>query len=443
MSAHFMAIVIALLIGGAVGYLVSGWLGALAVGLVIVLMFLIYHLIYINQLKRWLNNPKLSHIPHGMGVWADIFDDLMKQAKNRKKSKQKLANALSRFNQIAKAMPNGVILLDEFGRMEWFNPSASQHLQLKENSDQQGILKNIIRQPEFHRFLDNVDDNSAIKMAYHGKHLLISQTALANQKRLLVSQDISISEQLNQTQTDFVANVSHELRTPLTVISGFTETLLENSDLPLEQRQEFLGLMQQENTRILNLIKDLLTLSRLEHAHNHDDDKEPLNLSELLGQIVQDAQKLSQNQHEFMVDIQDDVYVLGVALDLHNALSNLVFNAVRYTPNEGKISVMLHKNEAENRVKFSVSDTGAGIAPEHIPRLTERFYRVDKGRHRQSGGTGLGLAISKQALAKHNSQLHIESKIGVGSTFSAEFDLLDNELYHAKSAELITPTSES
>lgn len=424
MSAHFMAIVISLIVGGLAGYVVSGWLGAFAVGFVIVLMFLIYHLIYINQLKSWLNNPKLSHIPHGMGLWADIFDDLMKQAKNRKKSKQKLANALSRFNQIAKAMPNGVILLDEVGRMEWFNPSASQHLQLKEASDQQGILKNIVRQPEFHRFLDNADDdNSAIKMAYHGKHLLISQTTLANQKRLLVSQDISISEQLNQTQTDFVANVSHELRTPLTVISGFTETLLENSDLPIEQQQEFLGLMQQENTRMLNLIKDLLTLSRLEHANNHDDDKEPLNLSELLGQIVQDAQKLSQNQHEFVVDIQDDVYVLGVALDLHNALSNLVFNAVRYTPSEGKITVKLHKNTEQNTAQFSVSDTGAGIAPEHIPRLTERFYRVDKGRHRQSGGTGLGLAISKQALAKHGSQLHIESEVGRGSCFWTMFDL--------------------
>lgn len=420
---HFGVLIGSFFVAGTVGYLMAGWLGLLFACFVASFAFLIYHLIFINKLYEWLQNPKLNSVPNGVGIWTEIFETLLKQAKARKKSKQKLANALSRFNQVAKAMPNGVILLDENGRMEWFNPSAKSHLTLDDKNDHKSILKNIIRQPEFHAFLDNPNQNT-LKMAYAGKHLLISQTKLINQKRLLVSQDISLSEQLNRTQTDFVANVSHELRTPLTVISGFTETLLEYEDLPTDERQAFLGLMQQENERMLNLIKDLLTLSCLEQGDTHN--KEWLNLSTLVAQVAQDAKKLSKHQHEFIVHIEPEIQIIGVVLDLYNALSNLAFNAVRYTPNQGRIDITLQKT-GKNLVKFSVSDTGVGIAPEHIPRLTERFYRVDKGRHRQSGGTGLGLAITKHALAKHGSSLNIESQLGVGSCFWAEFELWHDE----------------
>lgn len=427
MHHHFGTILSSFFLIGGLGYLVGGWLGLWVACFVVTVGFLIYHLIYINKLYEWLQNPKLNSVPHGTGIWTEIFETLLKQAKSRKKSKHKLTNTVVRFNRIAEAMPNGVILLDKLGRIEWFNPSASQHLQLNRQTDQQGILKNIIRSPEFHQFLNNHQEkHQEIKIHYHGKTVMISKTALENNQTLLVSQDITLSEQLNQTRADFVANVSHELRTPLTVISGFTETLLENSDLPIEQQQQFLGLMQQENERMLNLIKDLLTLSRLEHTEQDDQDKQPLNLSELIEQIVKDAKKLSKNQHQFIIQIQQDIQVFGVALDLYNALSNLVFNAVRYTPSQGTITINLQKNNEQNSVKFSVTDTGAGIAPEHIPRLTERFYRVDKGRSRQSGGTGLGLAITKHALAKHGSCLQIHSEIGVGSTFSAEFALLDS-----------------
>ena len=256
----------------------------------------------------------------------------------------------------------------------------------------------------------------------HNRPILISKTKLENEKLLLVTQDMSASEQLNQTRADFVANVSHELRTPLTVLSGFVETLSDMPDLPNEQRQEFLALMQQENKRMLNLIKDLLILSRLEHVQQDDKDKQAVDLSELARHIALDGKALSQGKHDFILEIEPNIWITGVLLDLQNALSNLVFNAVRYTPDGGNIRVVLRQDGTH--ATFSVTDTGVGIAPEHIPRLTERFYRVDKGRSRETGGTGLGLAITKHALAKHGAILQIESRMGEGSTFSTEFDLL-------------------
>lgn len=420
MKKHFVALLLGFAILGAVGYGILGWLGLAVACLIWSMIFLVFHLIFIYKLSVWLTNPNLNTIPNGIDIWADIFDNLLKQAKNRKKSKQKLANNITRFEQIYQSMPNGLILLDKNGRMEFFNNSAITQLDLKQVDDNKGILKNIIRLPAFHQFLDN--DHHDIAITHHDRQLLISKTAI-NNKILLVIQDVSKSEQLNRTRADFVANVSHELRTPLTVISGFTETLLDNDDLPSEQRQQFLGLMQQENERMLNLIKDLLTLSRLEHQSD-DVDREVIDLSALVRQIVQDTENLSQNQHDIIAKIDDNLKIIGVTLDIYNALSNLAFNAVKYTPKQGKITIMLQKN-TENSAVFSVTDTGDGIAPEHLPRLTERFYRVDKGRHRQSGGTGLGLAISKHALVKQGSCLKIESEVGKGSKFWTELHLSD------------------
>jgi two-component system phosphate regulon sensor histidine kinase PhoR len=218
--------------------------------------------------------------------------------------------------------------------------------------------------------------------------------------------------------------VSHELRTPLTVINGFLETMADMPDLPREQAQQFIGLMQKEGARMQTLLADLLTLSRLESGVPAE--QTPIDLSSLAESLSGDGDTLSAGKHEIHTDIAPDIWISGIYADLYNGLSNLVFNAVRYTPAGGIIRISLQALPSEQPfslpdVRFAVQDNGPGIAPEHIPHLTERFYRVDKGRSRQSGGTGLGLAIVKHALAEHNSLLHISSTIGEGSEFSAVF----------------------
>ena len=241
--------------------------------------------------------------------------------------------------------------------------------------------------------------------------------------QLLVSQDITPMEKLNQTRSDFIANVSHELRTPLTVINGFVETMQDLPNLPADKREQFLALMKKDSDRMLTLLDDLLTLSRLENC-DPSHKLQPINLSALVEQLSQEGVTLSAGKQTFDTDIEPNLWIQGVQLDLYNALSNLVFNAVRYNHDGGHISIRLHSNADMANARFSVSDNGPGIAAEHIPRLTERFYRVDAGRSRASGGTGLGLAITKHALAEHGSCLEVESTVGKGSEFAAEFALV-------------------
>ena len=419
MYSHFFKIILSLAVAATLAYLIVGFTGLLAVSCLILLGWLAWHLYQISRLYRWLKNPKLNTLPRARGgVWGDIFDTLLSQAKSRKKRKQKLASALLHLNRVTEALPNGVLLLDAQGRIEWLNHPAAQHLNLDLTRDHQGILKNLIRSPEFHAFLQaTADQQPDIHISLHGRSILITRTAFDKDQTLLVSQDITAIERLNTTRSDFVANVSHELRTPLTVINGFLETLIDLPDMPHAQQQEFLALMQQESRRMLDLIADLLTLSRLESGQA-DEQLQALNLSDLIEQAAAEGRTLSQEQHTFTTDITPDIWLNGIALDLHNAFSNLIFNAVRYTPAGGSIHISLLP-EDEHHIRFSVSDTGPGIAAEHLPRLTERFYRVDPGRARQHGGTGLGLAITKHALSKHYAELEIQSLPGRGSTFSA------------------------
>ena len=424
MYSHFFKLILSLAVAATLAYFIVGFTGLLAVTCLLLLGWLAWHLYQISRLYRWLKNPKLNTLPRARsGVWGDIFDTLLSQAKSRKKRKQKLSSALLHLNRLTEALPNGVLLLDAHGRIEWLNRPAAQHLNLDLTRDHHGILKNLIRSPEFHAFLQAVPDQQApdIHIVIHGRSILINRSAFDKDQTLLVTQDITAIERLNTTRSDFVANVSHELRTPLTVINGFLETLIDLPDMPHAQQQEFLALMQQESRRMLDLIADLLTLSRLESGQ--PEEHHALNFSDLIEHTAAKGQALSQNRHTFTVNITPDIWINGIALDLHNAFSNLIFNAVRYTPEGGSIHISLLP-ENEHQIRFSVSDTGPGIAAEHLPRLTERFYRVDPGRARQHGGTGLGLAITKHALSKHYAELEIQSQPGSGSTFSAVLETI-------------------
>lgn len=385
-----------------------------------------YHLI---KLVRWLERPKLRNVPHGIGIWNNIFNTLMLQAKSRKKRKQKLGVALLRLNRIAETIPEGVLILGLDGRIQWLNHVAAIHLNLNAERDSNDILAELIGSTDFKKFLNkrtpaSMDMKLTLDKSDSGlpRILNIIRTPFDEQATLIITQDITAAEQLNATRTAFVANVSHELRTPLTVINGFLETLTDMPELPQEQRQSFIALMSKEGARMRNLLADLLTLSRLESQTDISMRKQPVNLTALAEQVVHAARILSADKHTFVCELATDIWVNGIQQDLYNAFSNLLFNAVRYTPSQGTIAVRLTSEQYQHdfwRAIFQVSDTGAGIAAEHIPHLTERFYRVDSGRSRQSGGTGLGLAIVKHALAEHNGKLQIESVVGSGSTFCA------------------------
>lgn len=436
LRSHLADIFLTLFLAAAAGWLTGGPIGLLTATSLILAYWLIRHLTYIARLRRWLSSPKPRLIPQGRGIWQEIFDTLLQQSKSRKKRKQKIAEALQRFNRAAEAMPNGTIILNNEGRIEWYNQLAAEHFSLSED-DRGGILANLVRQPEFHRFLQLPPDTEkppVLKISLTDTRLQpltlqLTLTQIESGSQLLISQDISASEQLNATRSAFVANVSHELRTPLTVINGFLETLADLPDLPAAQQQEFIALMRQEGSRMQELLADLLTLSRLENCHG-DNGHERINLSLLCRQIAEATSSLSQEKHRIETEIEEDIMVRGIAQDLYSALSNIAFNAVRYTPEGGSISLVLRRetdSQGMSEAYFALTDTGCGIAPEHIPRLTERFYRVDPARHRGSGGTGLGLAITKHALAEHNAVLHIESTVGQGSTFSTRFAVLTEE----------------
>ncbi len=426
---HTVRAVLLLLTAAVLAYAVGGVMAMLAVMNVMLVVWLSLYLFYMAKLLRWLQSPKLRMAPEGFGVWDEVFKTLLMQAKSCKKRKQKLNLALQRFNRAAEAMPNGVIILSREGRIEWMNRLAATHLNLDVERDWMGILPNLLRMPEFHQFLQQPLEAAprSIKISVpSGKQrhrvLALTRSTFEARAELLITQDISAAEQLNATRTAFVANVSHELRTPLTVINGFLETMADMPALPTGQQQQFIGLMQKEGQRMLNLLADLLTLSRLESYSLAAIETQPINLSALAGQLLQEAQTLSKGRHHISHQTAPDIWVEGIQTDLYSALSNLVFNAVRYTPEGGNIDLTLARGEDAQQqpvAVFSVRDSGSGIAAEHIPRLTERFYRVDAGRSRQSGGTGLGLAITKHALAEHQGTLDIQSEVGVGSTFSA------------------------
>lgn len=436
---HHLYLILATLIVVVVASLLAGGLQIMLISLCcLFFLWLAGYWYHLFKLVRWLERPKLRNVPQGIGIWNNIFNTLMLQARSRKKRKQKLGVALLRFNRIAETIPEGVLILGQDGHIQWLNHLAAIHLNLDAEQDNNSMLTDLIENIDFRRFLDEPATESVnIKLTLENMNsglprvLNIIRTPFDEQATLIITQDITAAEQVNATRTAFVANVSHELRTPLTVINGFLETLTDMPDLPQEQRQSFIALMSKEGARMNHLLADLLTLSRLENQVVSSVRKQPVNLSTLAEQVVFEAEILSENKHHFICEIAADIWIEGIQQDLYNAFSNLLFNAVRYTPQYGTITIRLYSEQDENNYQqtvFQVSDTGPGIAAEHIPHLTERFYRVDSGRSRQSGGTGLGLAIAKYALAEHGGKLQIESIAGHGSTFSAVLPQMNNKV---------------
>jgi two-component system phosphate regulon sensor histidine kinase PhoR len=308
-------------------------------------------------------------------------------------------------------------------RLEWFNPVAQQHFDLDAEHDIMQDITYLVRQPEFVEYIQESNFNNPLMMrpARHDDMVLsIKLIPYGVNKRLLISRDITQFERVEAMRRDFVANVSHELRTPLTVVSGFVENLQDMSDLGQDSARRALHLMAEQTRRMDNLVADLLTLSRLENVQSplHE---ETVDMKELLNEVYRDGELLSGAKHPLRMEIASAANLLGNRDELRSAFSNLLSNAIRYTPEGG--AILLRWFERGGQPVFLVQDSGIGIAAQHIPRLTERFYRVDRSRSRETGGTGLGLAIVKHIAMRHQAKLEVSSEEGKGSTFALVFPI--------------------
>jgi two-component system phosphate regulon sensor histidine kinase PhoR len=381
---------------------------------------LAYHRLHLTALRRWLRRPELESLPRGRGVWEEALAELHGFLKRRDAEQDGLARALTRFRAAARALPDGVVILDRENRIEWSNPTAAHHFGIDARRDLGQPVTNLIRHPDFVAYLDARDyGEPLILRARPDAALSVRLIEFGDEQKLLNSRDVTADERIDTMRRDFVANVSHELKTPVTVLSGFVETLADETFQPTPaQRQRYLSMMAEQATRMQRLVEDLLTLSALE-ASTAPVDEEPIAVRPFVERLAEEARALSAGRHSIEVRVEDDCRLLGSRSELHSAFSNLVSNAVRYTPDRG--SVRLAWRLADGGGVFSVIDSGIGVEARHIPRLTERFYRVDSGRSRETGGTGLGLAIVKHALARHQAALDVESEPGRGSTFSAVF----------------------
>ncbi len=392
----------------------------LLVGLV---AYLWWTLVQARRLYQWLGNPSASdEAPQSIGLWGDIFDSLHKLNQNHLMTQDRLRARINRVQESTNAMRDGVIMTDARGAMEWWNGSAEYLLGFRRSTDQGQYIHNLIRNPAFKAYFDTRDYRESLEINSPAKphiHLQIQISLFGDDDRLIVAKDVTRLYQLEQMRRDFVGNVSHEMRTPLTVISGYLETLVDHGDeLPAKWRRA-INTMAAQASRMEALITDLILLSRIETGEHTVDDT-LTDVDALLNQICHDARALSGDKgHQITVQISDHRLLQGDESQLRSAFSNLVFNAVKYTPAGGAITVAWSTNR--DGAHLSVKDTGIGIDPIHIPRLTERFYRADPSRHKDTGGTGLGLAIVKHVLINHDGNLEIRSKVGEGSEFICHF----------------------
>ena len=391
-------------------------LGLLAAG---ALAIVVRHLYHLDLLTRWAAGPLDAPVPEARGVWADVFTAMYRRTRLRAAMERELKHLVERFRRAADALPEGVVVLDAQNRIDWVNPTAMDQLGLAMPHDRGQAIVNLVRAPEFLRYVERGDFGEPVVVASlrDRRTLALQLVPFGVDEKLLLSRDVTQLEAVTRMRRDFIANVSHELKTPLTVITGFVETL-QDIELEPRQRGRYLALMQDQARSMQRLVEDLLTLSALESEDNPARD-DGFAVAPLLLELSADAKALSRGEHAIAVDIGQAATIHGSRDELKSGLGNLVSNAVRYTPAGGEIGLSWRIDEDGSGV-FSVADSGIGIAVEHIPRLTERFYRVDRSRSRATGGTGLGLAIVKHVLLRHHAELVVVSTPGKGSTFSVK-----------------------
>jgi two-component system phosphate regulon sensor histidine kinase PhoR len=402
-------------VAGGVVWWIAGPVQGLALALLVVVFLLIAQLSYLQKLDEWLVDPQSGKLPDGWGSWTDVFARLYRIRRDDERNQAELAEWLARFREAMQLLPEGVAIMDDVLQLEWCNEAAGKHLGLTLERDRHRRVTNLVRAPEFIDYIILGRYEQPLTLHFRGRKLEVRIIPFQSRRQILVTHDATEGERVEAMRRDFIANASHELRTPLTVIVGFLEIALGDPGLPEQTRTSHLKLMTEQAQRMQRLIEDMLTLSRLE-SDEYPLKRESVDVEALVQSVAEEARALSGGRHQIEVHV-DGPDVMGSPEELRSAFANLASNAVRYSPNGGRIALTWQRGEDD--LRFSVQDSGIGIDPRHISRLTERFYRVDKSRSRETQGTGLGLAIVKHVLARHGGRLQIESEAGKGSTFIA------------------------
>ena len=379
-----------------------------------------WHVYHVHLLARWLASGGREPEPDTRGLWAQVFESLSRIHRRNRKRKKRLRKVVMRFQQAAESMPDGAIVLDGAGTMVWMNEASSRLLGLQPSRDIGQPVSNFIRHPSFAATLDAEAFDEPLRITSPLREelqLLIRIVPYGGSRRVMLVRDVTRIYNLEQVRKDFVANVSHELRSPLTVIVGYLETIEGDAQLPAELARP-VAQMSKQASRMSLIVDDLLRLSRLE-ATPGAATAEPVAVFDMLDTIAKDARSLGEAAHRIVREGDRELALLGDWNELYSAFSNIAFNAVQHTRAGG--TVRLGWGADGTGARLDVTDTGDGIEEQHIARLTERFYRVDKARSHEMGGTGLGLAIVKHVLVRHDATLDIESRLGEGSRFSCRF----------------------
>ena len=383
---------------------------------------LVYSYLNLARLLKNIQSDTIESMPLPSGFWEEIFFKLQRLVKSLKQKMRIIEQQHEHFIEAFQASPNGIMMLDEQDQIEWCNAIAERFFGLNYKRDVMQRINFLIRRPEFIQYLSRHNFEEPLLLDRMGPDsslsLLVQAFPFGNQRNLLLVQNVTDLQKADSMRRDFVANVSHEMRTPITVLMGFLETV-QTLDLEKSQRDQYFDMMMSQAHRMKSLVEDLLTLANLE-ANALPAAMNKINTETLMALLRNDAEALSQGKHGFSFEVGDKQCLLGEEREILSAFSNLVSNAIRYTPDTGEIHVKWGLN-SQGQGEFSVTDTGPGIASEHLARLTERFYRVDRSRSRDTGGTGLGLAIVKHIASRHQAQLLIESVSGKGSTFTLRF----------------------
>lgn len=395
--------------------------GDVWVGIALVLLaYLGLQLLRLYQLDRWLRNRRRLDPPDASGLWGDVVALVVRLHRRKNFHKQRLIEVFRELRRSTASMPDGVVTLNAEDEIVWFNRTAGELLGLRRRIDTGLRIANLLRHPDFQRYLAAEDYAQPIVIRSDGaveRSLSLQLVPYGEGQKLLFVRDVTHQSRLETMRRDFVANASHELRSPLTVIAGYLETLVADPSIDAEL-QPPLREMRRQAERMTRIVEDLLVLSRLE-ADEGEVAGAPVDVGGLLALLRKDALARAQRPAEISLSVETDLQIVGDETQLHSAFSNLLDNAIKYTPASGSIAMRYWADE--DGAYVSVSDTGIGIAPEHLPRLTERFYRVDAGRSRQTGGSGLGLAIVKHVLQRHGAALEVKSVEGRGSTFTCRF----------------------
>lgn len=407
--------------------LVGYWFDQLALVVSgVVLSMLIWNYRHLIRLIDWLWQKNLLHPPESSGIWGHVYDGIYRRIKKYRRKQKQLNSRIRQFRDGAEALPDAAIVLGLDFSIRWSNKKAMRLLGIKWPADSGQRLTNLVRSPPLTTYLEKADFSepcSILSPDDDNQQLEMRFMTYGDDQFLLLARDVSQLKRLEMMRRDFVANVSHELKTPLTVMRGYVEMVQDDNDLPSHWSKSF-DVIEQQVTRMDRLVQQLLVLSKVE-VHSQEDTRSKIYMAQLIEQLLEDIHWLNKlKQHKISVSINPSLGILGIESELKSACSNLIVNAMNYTPDGGTIKVSWQ--QVGDYCEFSVCDNGCGIEEKDISRLSERFYRVDKSRSRDTGGTGLGLAIVKHVANHHRAKLHIESVFGKGSTFTLQFAVQDS-----------------